>query len=173
MKSPQSRDSSSAYPPWRRSRKEIVRAGTVTRQAGGADLLQLPALRLGQAAAPAVIDRLPVGAVGGGGGQPLGPGAEAGVEQALAGQGLKGGGVGPGAPGLVHRRPVPVQPQPFQVPEDLVAVFRPAPVRVQVLQPEHHPAPGAPGGQPGQQAGPQVAQVHPAAGAGGEAAHNV
>ena len=43
----------------------------------------------------------------------------------------------------------------------------------QILQPEHHAASCAAGRQPCQQTGPQVAQMHPSAGAGSKAANNL
>ena len=46
--------------------------------------------------------------------------------------------------GAAHLIPlVPVQPQPAQVVGQLLGVLLTAPVRVQVLQPEHHPSPRA------------------------------
>ncbi len=137
---------------------------------GAAGAGELRALLGGEAAAPAVVDHHPVGAVGGGGGQALRPGAVAGVDESPLLQLGEGGAVDVGAAALVHRLIVPVEAQPLQVPHHLVAPGLGAPVRVQVLQPEDHPPPLAPGRQPGQQTGPQVAQVHPPAGAGGKAA---
>ena len=131
-----------------------------------------------QTAALPGVDNLPVGPVGGAGRQPLRPGAVAGVEQALFLQGPEGGGVplrplalevgavgSPLLPALV-----PVQAQPAQIVGQLLRVLRAAPVGIQVLHPQHHHAAGAAHRQPRQQGGKQIAQVHPAAGAGGEAA---
>ena len=73
---------------------------------------RLPLCR-GEMAAAARVQHHPVRPVGGGGGQPLGPGAEAGIDQPLVLQGAKGGGIGLGAPALIDGLAVPVQAQPL------------------------------------------------------------
>ena len=101
----------------------------------------------GQAAAPAVIHPGPVRGVGGRGRQQLLPGTEAGVDQALLLQPVKGGLVNSGAVALgvlcVPRLPagVPVQAQPEKVLGQLGQVGGLAPLGVQVLHPQDHLAP--------------------------------
>ena len=124
----------------------------------------------------ASIDHLSVAPVGGRGGQTLRPGAETGIDQALLFQFSEGSGIqfravalGIGAVGAsLLIALVPVQIQPAQIVGQLIGIFRPAPVRVQVLHPQHHGPPGTAHRQPGQQRGKQVAQVHPSAGTGGK-----
>ena len=136
-----------------------------------------PKFALGGSQVPTVpvVDPGPVGGVGGGGRQKLLAGAIAGVDQVPVRQGLEGR--------LVKGRPmalaiiclplppaqVPVQAQPGQVVGQLVQVGGLAAVGVQVLHAQDHLAPQAADVQPGQQGGKEVPQVHPAAGAGGEA----
>ena len=65
---------------------------------------------------------------------------------------------------------VPVQAKPRQIIGKLVQVSGFSAVRVQVLHPQEHFAAQTADVQPGKQGGEEVPQVHPPAGAGGEAA---
>ena len=63
---------------------------------------------------------------------------------------------------------VPVEPQPFQVGARTGLRPGPGPRGVEVLDPQDHPAPGAPGGEPGDQEGPGMPQVQPPRRRGGQ-----
>ena len=97
--------------------------------------------------------------MGGGGGQQLFPGAEAGVDQAPVGQCLERRFIlrRPAAllvrdlPGLPAQ--VPVQPKPVQIVRQLVEISGLAAVWVQVLHPQQHFPTQGPDVQPGQQRG--------------------
>ena len=108
-------------------------------------------------------------------GQPLRAGTPAGVDQPEALQPLKGGLVAPRAQaltagGVLRPAEVPVEAQPAQVLGHEARIFVPAPLRVQVLEPEEQlPAQGA-HVQPGEQGREHVSKVQPPAGTGREAA---
>ena len=125
-----------------------------------------------QAPAGAGIDGLPVGGVGRGGGVELSAGAVAGVYQSLRFQRFKSGAVIFRPPRLRLALPVPVQAQPFEVAPDGVGIDRLGAIRVQVLDAQEHTPAHRPDGQPGQQGGEHVSQVHHPRGTGGKPAHS-
>ena len=108
--------------------------------------------------------------------EPLDPGAEAGVGESLGGKFLNRGGI----EGRAGRLPggcalaalVPGKPQPLQVFHQLPSKGGLAADRVQVLDAQDYGAALAAGGEPGQEEGEQVPQMHPPAGGWGKPAFN-
>ena len=122
----------------------------------------------GQPAAGPGVDDLAVAAVGRTGSVELAAAAKAGVNQPPAGKLVKILLVDGAAFALIDWRlgAVGGQAQPGQIVDDSVGVGAGAALGVQVLNAQQHLAALAFGAQPGQQAAHQIAQVHPAAGAG-------
>ena len=123
-----------------------------------------------QAAATPVINWNTVRPVRGGSSQTLCPGAVTRIDQSVPLQLGKCIPINVGPAALIDWLIVPVQSQPLQIPHHLVTPGLSTTVRIQVLQPQHHASAPAPGGQPGQQCRPEVSQVHPPTGTGGESA---
>ena len=141
---------------------------------GAAQLL--PLLGRKGATAPAVKD-LPIPPVGRRGGQTLGPGAEAGIDQSHLLQLPEPGGIElrpltlpvgtMGSPHLISL--VPVQTQPAQILRQDLGILLPAAVGVQILHPQDQRAARRTHRQPGQQRCKHISKVHPSAGTGRKA----
>ena len=130
----------------------------------------------GQAAAGAGIDHIPVRGMGRAGGVQLGAAAKAGVYKThgfqllitfcidLPALALVIGAMG----AAMGTALVPHKAQPGQIFLQLVGIGAGTAGSVQILDPQHDASAPAFGRQPGQQAARQIAQMQPAAGAGGK-----
>ena len=94
----------------------------------------------------------------------LRPGAVAGIDQPKRRELVKIRAVGLRPARLGRLLCIPVQPEPVQIALERLGVFRPAAVRIQILDAQQHPPAPAAHRQPREQRGKNVSQVHPAAG---------
>ena len=96
----------------------------------------------------------------------FGAGAIARIDQSKRAQPFKFRMIGISPLGLRRLFLVPVKAEPVQIALECFNILQPAPVRVQILNAQQHPSVPASHGEPRQQRGKHVSEVHPAAGAG-------
>ncbi len=168
MKSPQSRSRFSSYIPGAGPGRSWHGQAPPSARRGSAAWPDPPAVP--PSAAGTARHTPPVHPSGGGRKPPSAPpGCRSRIDQPLLLQLPEGRLIGRGPPALVHRLVVPVQPQP---PRSRITWSHHAWVQRSGSRSSSRSTilpPCAAGGQPGQKRGPQIAQVHPPAGAGSKA----
>ena len=137
-------------------------------QPPGGRALHFPPLFLRAQPAGSRMDGVAVCGVGGADKIQAAPGAPAGKHIGSPLQLFQRFFIGFGAKALGQGLPVPLQAQPAQVPADALCEFLRAAQGVQVFHPQDDLPARASGGEPGQEIGKGVAQVHAPAGRGRE-----
>ena len=102
----------------------------------------------------------------------LAAGAVARVDQALLLQFCKMCGIDRASRALRRHLAVPVQPEPAEVPPQLLGIGRTAALRVKVLDAQQHTPALRPDGKPREQRGKNIAQMHTPGRAGRKAARH-